>query len=305
MTTEDNIKRWLAGELSDAEKKEFESSNEFSEIQRLLEALKNFKAPDYDVGGQYSKLSENVIDAPKTISLYNSISPVLRFAAIFIVALTIGYFAYNVLNRGIEKPEWIYAQGEVLLPDSSSVQLNADSKIRFSHREWEKERNVELMGEAFFKVREGSTFNVKSTQGTVSVLGTEFGVKDWNGYYEVSCYSGMVRVNTAQNAIVLEPGSAFRIIDKNEEQYTLSARSGPDWLHGESSFNSVPLYLVLKELERQYKVNVEGNNIEKNNVFTGSFTHMDLQLALESITIPMGLNYEIKENKIVILLESK
>lgn len=305
MTTGDNIKRWLAGELSDAERKEFESSRDFSEIQRLLEALKNFKAPEYDVDGQYSKLSENVIDAPKSISLFSKISPVLRIAAIFIVALAIGYFAYNWLNLGFEKPEWIYAQNEVLLPDSSSILLNAESKIRFSHRKWENERNVELMGEAFFKVREGSTFNVKSTQGTVSVLGTEFGVKDWNGYYEVSCYSGMVRVNTTQKAIVLGPGSAFRIIDKNEEKYTLSAKSEPEWLHGESSFKSVPLYLVLKELERQYKVNVESNNIETNNVFTGSFTHSDLRLALESITLPMGFNYEIKEDKIVILLESK
>jgi ferric-dicitrate binding protein FerR (iron transport regulator) len=305
MTTEDKIKRWLAGELSDAERKEFESSKEFSEIQRLLKALKSFKAPEYDVDGQYSKLSEEVIDAPKTISLYNRISPVLRIAAIFIVALTIGYFSYDQLNSSMKNQEWIVAQDEVILPDSSVVLLNAESKIRFSHKQWKKERNVELRGEAFFKVNTGSTFNVISLQGTVSVLGTEFSVKDWNNYFEVACYSGMVNVITAQKAIVLEPGSAFRIMDKKEEQYSLSVKSEPDWLHGESSFSSVPLHLVLKELERQYQVNVVSNNIDLNEVFTGSFTHADLGLALESITIPLGYNYEIQEDKIVILLESK
>jgi ferric-dicitrate binding protein FerR (iron transport regulator) len=161
------------------------------------------------------------------------------------------------------------------------------------------------MGEAFFKVKEGSTFNVKSTQGTVSVLGTEFVVKDRNNFYEVTCYSGKVEVTSAGNAIILEPHSAFRIINGKEEQYEISNKYEPEWLKGESSFSSVPLYLVLKELERQYQVRVESNNIDLNRLFTGSFTHTNLRLAMESITIPVDLNYEIDEDKIVIILESE
>ena len=305
MTTEDKIKQWLAGELSDAERKVFESSKEFSDIDRLLIALKNFKAPEYDVDGQYSKLSEKVVHKSKTTSLYYRISPVLRIAAILIVALTIGYFTFNQFNSGLKGQEWIVAQDEILLPDSSVVLLNADSKIRISHKQWEKERNVELMGEAFFKVEKGSTFNVKSTQGTVTVLGTEFGVKDWKDYYEVTCYSGKVKVNASRTTIILEPHSAFRIINGKEERFEVSEKHEPEWLKGESSFSSVPLFLVLKELERQYQVKVESNKIELNQLFTGSFTHTDLNLALESITIPVDLNYEIKENEIVIFLESE
>ena len=303
MTTEDKIKKWLAGELSESERKELEGTDEFAKITRLLRALKNFKAPEYDVDGQYKKLSEEVIHKKRTISFYSKISPILRIAAIFILALTVGYFAYNQLNSVFEKQEWISAQNEVLLPDSSSILLNAESKIRFSRKNWEKERNVELMGEAYFEVKEGSKFNVKSSQGTVSVLGTEFGVKDWKNYFEVTCYSGMVKVITAQNKIILEPNSAFRIINEKEEHYTVANKSEPDWLNGESSFSSVPLYLVLKELERQYKVSVVSNDIELNQIFTGSFTHDNLRLALESITIPAGLNYKINEDKIVLLLE--
>ena len=305
MTSEDKIKQWLTGELSDAERKEFESSNEFSGIDRLLKALKNFKAPEYDVDDQYSKLSEKVVHESRTISFYNRISPALRIAAIFIVALSIGYFTYNQFNSGLRGQEWIVAQDEVLLPDSSVVLLNAESKIRFSHRQWEKERNVELTGEAFFKVKKGSTFNVKSKQGLVTVLGTEFGVKDWNDYYEVTCYSGKVEVAAARNTVILEPHSSFRIINGKAERYEVSDTHEPDWLKGESSFSSVPFFLVVKELERQYKINVVSNSIELNQLFTGSFTHKDLNLALESITIPVDLNYEIKENEIVIFLESE
>lgn len=305
MTTEDKIKRWLTDELSEAERKEFESSKEFSEIDRLLKALENFKAPEYDVDGQYSKLSEKVIPKSKTISIYNRISPVLRIAAIFIVALTIGFFAYNQLNPGLKDQDWISAQDEVLLPDSSSVRLNAESKIRYSHKKWDKERNIELMGEAFFKVKEGSKFNVKSLQGTVTVLGTEFSIKDWNNYYEVTCYSGRVKVITAQSVIEIEPNSVFRVIDKKEEHFIGPNKSEPDWLSGESSFRSVPLNLVLKELERQYQIKVVSNNIDLNRLFTGSFTHTSLRLAMESITIPVDLNYEIDEDKIVVILENE
>lgn len=305
MSSEEKILKWLAGELSDVERKEFEGTDEFADIARLLKALENFKAPEYDVNGQYKRVSENVVQRAKTISIYKRIGPALRIAAIFIVALTIGYFTYNQLNSDLTKQEWISAQDEVVLPDSSLVLLNADSKIRFSHKKWETERNVELMGEAFFKVRTGSQFVVKSPQGTVKVLGTEFGVKDWNNYYEVTCYSGMVEVITDHNFFDLEANTSFRILHEKEEHYTLSAKSGPDWLNGESSFSSVPLYLVMNELERQYQVKVVSNNFELDQLFTGSFTHNNLRLAMESITIPVDLNFEIQDDKIVIILESE
>ena len=144
MNTEEKIEKWLAGELSDEERREFESTDEFAELARLLKALKHFKAPAYDVDQQYRKLSDHAMHEAKTISLSGRFGPVLRIAAIFIVALTIGYFSYNQLNSGLKDRDWIAAQDEILLPDSSLVRLNAESKIRFSYKKWEKERNVEF-----------------------------------------------------------------------------------------------------------------------------------------------------------------
>ena len=304
MNREDQIKKWLAGELSDPERREFEESDEFAEISRLLNAAKSFKAPEYDVEGEYNKLSEKVLPGTRTISITRRFDSVLRIAAIFIVALTVTYFAYDQLNSGLKGQEWIAAQDEILLPDSSTVLLNAGSEIRFSHKKWDKERNVELRGEAFFKVKEGSDFHVKTQQGKVSVLGTEFSVKDREDYYEVTCYSGRVKVSAARNTVVLEAHSAFRIIQGKQEQYEVSQKNEPEWLQGESNFSSVPLFHVVKELERQYSISVESDTYELDQLFTGSFTHKDLKLALESITIPVDLNYEIKEDKIVRIFES-
>ncbi len=305
MTSEDKIKKWLAGELSDAERKEFENSEEFVEINKLLKAVNNFKAPEYSIDGEYKKLSDRLSGNKKTISLYERISPLLKIAAILIAAIIIGYLSYNNFYPDSENREWIMEQAEVYLPDSSYVALNKGSRIWYSFRKWGKIRNVELRGEAFFKVKNGSHFNVKTPQGMVTVLGTEFSVKDWDNYYQVTCYSGSVRVKTSRNSFVLQPNSTFRVVNGKEDAFAISDQSGPDWLHGESSFKSVPLNFVINELERQYKVSVETRDVDLNQLFTGSFSHKNLEIALKSITLPVHLDYEINENKIVITVEGK
>lgn len=300
MTNEDIIKKWLAGELTDEEKKEFESSAAYTEIRELSGALQAFKAPEYDTEKEYEKLSERVYNKNRTISIYDRIKPALKIAAIFILTLTMGYFIYSYFNTPLTNNSWITEQTEVYLPDSSFVALNTDSKIRFTEKQWKQERNVELEGEAFFKVKKGSTFNVITGQGKVTVLGTEFDVKDWEGYFEVTCFSGSVKVITEENTLVLEPNEAFQLVKGNAEQYTVTDKAEPDWLKGESSFNSIPLHLVIAELERQYGISVEAENVDLNRLFTGSFSNTNLKIALESVTVPVNLNYEIEDKKVVI-----
>ena len=43
MTNDDIIKKWLAGELSDEEKREFESAEKFADVRKLSDALYAFK----------------------------------------------------------------------------------------------------------------------------------------------------------------------------------------------------------------------------------------------------------------------
>ena len=102
---------------------------------------------------------------------------------------------------------------EFHLPDSSFVALNMGSELYYTKKGWQTERRVELKGEAFFKVKKGSIFEVETDQGIISVLGTEFNVKSWNNYFEVTCYSGLVRVKTPKKTVQLSCHSVFRLID--------------------------------------------------------------------------------------------
>lgn len=305
MTNDNIIKKWLAGELSDEEKSEFESSEAYADLRKLSEALPAFKAPPYNTEKEYSKISGKIFRKGRTISLYDRLKPVLKIAAILIIALTVGYFSFTYLSRTLGENDWIAEQTEVYLPDSSLAMLNSGSKIRFTEKTWENERDVELTGEAFFKVKKGSRFNVKTHQGVVTVLGTEFNVKDWDNYYEVACFKGLVRVISRQDTVLLKPGDAYRVVNDKEENYTFPNKRDPDWLHGESSFKSMPLSFVFAELERQYNITIETKNVELNQLFTGSFSNNNLKIALESVTIPVNLRYKVKDNKVIITFENK
>ena len=153
MNKEEEIRKWLVGELSETERKEFELSSEFAKIERLQEAVKSFKAPDYSIDTELNKLSKNIFHQQKTINFYDKISPLLKIAAILIFVIATGLFSYKYFNTINNRGEWIAEQSEVYLPDSSLVIINSGSKIRFSKDNWAKDRNVELKGEAFFKVK--------------------------------------------------------------------------------------------------------------------------------------------------------
>lgn len=305
MTNEEKIKKWLAGELSDSERKEFESTEEFAQLSKLFKAAKNFKAPEFDVEGEYSRLHKKLSRKKRTIPIYMRGGPVLKIAAILVLGLVLGYFSYTYFTTTPDKEEWIAEQKEVYLPDSSIVSLNKGSKIKFSDKKWDKVREVELVGEAFFSVKTGVQFNVVTQQGRVSVLGTEFTVKDRDNFYQVSCFSGSVKVDAKQNSVLLKPNSTFRIINDNPETYSFINKPGPDWLRGESNFKSVPLEFVINELERQFNLSVETRNLDLTQLFTGGFSHQNMEIALKSITLPLNLHYEINEEKIVITVEGK
>ena len=213
---------------------------------------------------------------------------------------------------------WIYQQEKrttlsatagqqltVILPDSSQVILNASTTISFSKSRWKTHRLVELNGEAFFKVKKGSQFDVTSMQGITTVLGTSFNVLARENRYQVSCYTGKVRVKLKKaNAMqLITPGYETFSDDGNTlTQPTLfkkKERSG--WKRGVFYFKNEMLTNVLQEMERQFDIVVDTNALEINNrYFTGCFFKGNLEESAKLVCIPMHLTYSIVGNKLII-----
>jgi ferric-dicitrate binding protein FerR (iron transport regulator) len=179
------------------------------------------------------------------------------------------------------------------------VVLNADSELSYSQKEWEQDRRLTLDGEAYFKVAKGAKFTVETEQGEIAVLGTEFNVRQRNGMLEVSCFEGKVQVKQGAQTLVLIPGQAVQILHGNWQEQEVVAGAQPSWMTNESRFKSVPLKIVFNELQRQFEVDVDSDGVDLNTLFSGSFSNTDLNLALESISIPTQMRYTRDGKKVL------
>jgi ferric-dicitrate binding protein FerR (iron transport regulator) len=154
-----------------------------------------------------------------------------------------------------------------------------------------------LEGEAFFDVEKGKSFKVITDVGTVIVLGTEFNVKQRQDYFEVVCYEGLVLVETSNESLKLPAGKSFRIIKgevfKSETQF-----ESPTWTEDISTFHSVPFEMIIAEFERQYDVKIKVKKQYLDELYTGSFTHTDIETALKSIALPFNLEASKKGKNI-------
>jgi hypothetical protein len=80
----------------------------------------------------------------------------------------------------------------------------------------------------------------------------------------------------------------------------------PEWTNNISSFDRIPFDEVVFELERQYNVKIILKRVNVNRLFSGGFTHDNLDEALISITQPMNLSYELNSsNRTVIYGQDK
>ena len=226
----------------------------------------------------------------------------LRIAASLIILIAIGGSV------------WIWGFGEVsiyspkgqhvscLLPDSSSIQLNADTRISYNKVLWFINRKVYINGEALFQVKKGKQFDVIADLATTSVLGTTFDVYARNGKVKVSCIEGRVSVkNNASNDKVILTAGLHTLAKQNSITSPAQSIKHDEvaWTYGEFYFNNTPLSEVIREIERQFNVEIVGNCSEKR-FYTGYFNNKDLNDALRLVCIPMEISYSVNGKSIEI-----
>lgn len=151
---------------------------------------------------------------------------------------------------------------KIILSDGTEVWLNASSSLTFYVPFDAHKREVLLKGEAYFKVRHDDKrpFTVHSGPMNITVLGTEFNVRSYNGEpSRVTLVKGRVNLSssTTKESVILDP----------EEEGTLNADGRltvaptdtyaiTQWIQGYFYFENTPLIHVLKELARWYGYNI-------------------------------------------------
>ncbi|NJX16542.1 FecR family protein [Tamlana crocina] len=296
MNKENDILKWFNGEISTQEIKKRYPEEDFSALEKVGFYAKQFSVPKVDAQKALEQFKNRTHKKaePKVIPL--NFKSFLKVAAVLVVLLTSSYFLFFNNTKSFETQ---MAQTEVLtLPDESEVILNAQSKLSFNKKQWKKNRTLDLDGEAFFKVTKGETFTVQTEAGNIQVLGTQFNVKERENYFEVMCYEGSVKVTSDKKETILKPGKTFRLVNGNVVEVADFNAETPSWMAKESSFDNVPLWQVIDELEIQYDISIDASKVDVSKIFSGTFTHTDKNIALQSVTIPLKLSYKINGKQV-------
>lgn len=186
---------------------------------------------------------------------------------------------------------------DIQLPDGSEVSINAESKLSYSENNFEKNRTLTLDGEAFFKVKKGKKFSIKTKLADVKILGTSLNVYSRNNMCKVSCVTGRVMVSMGNESVIILPGESATVENNTLKKYVdNSIKNIGNWRFGEFYFENTSLNTVFQEMERQFNTTFVIPTME-DAYFTGSFDSKNLKNALDIVCIPMGLTYEISASK--------
>lgn len=302
MKNENNILKWFNGELSEEEIKDLKQSDNFETLEKVAFYASQMHAPKVDAQEALQAFKQRKLTKqPKVIPL--NYKAFLRVAAVFVVMLTASYFLF--FNNAKSFETQLAQTQTITLPDASEVILNAQSTLEYNKKSWKNKRDLQLRGEAFFKVSKGQKFTVNTSAGTVQVLGTQFNVKQRPNYFEVQCYEGLVAVTYQNKTLKLSKGKSFKVVNGSIQVVNYFYAETPSWMQAESSFDKIPLQQVISEFERQYDLKVRFEGVDTTQLFTGTFTHKNKNIALQAITIPLKLSYKIEGKNVTLFTYEK
>lgn len=279
------------------------SPEEQEEMERIVALTAQFDAPATKTKAAawddlMAGINEKSIDNERVLAPEQKSGPKWMIYAASIAALVVvGYFTlFNNATSG--QVNFKTATAEIItkkLPDASEVTLNALSSVSFSKKTWSSERTVDLKGEAFFEVTKGSAFTVNTDIGKVAVLGTSFNVYNRDADFSVACFTGSVQVNSNNDQVILKPGQKTTI-DNQSGRFTIqnfNPQQSATWRIGEFYFDAVALTKVIRELERQFDIEIEVTEDISERFYTGFFSTQSLEEALQLVFVPMGLSSQI------------
>lgn len=293
---------WLEGKISGKQAREFSGEgSQFKSLEKFVAGAKGLRIPErISKEEAWQKLESKVSESysPKIISISRR-NWIIGIAASFILAFG-AFFLFNQNTNQLTIATSVAEVRTVELPDGSVVHLNAESSVSFPKNGWNDIREVELVGEAFFVVKRGSSFSVLTDNGTVQVLGTSFNVRSRGEFMQVACKTGKVKVtsNSGLSEQIITPGLTVSI-ENGLVSEPLETRLDriDSWRIGQYDYESIPLEQVLNEVKRLYMVEIEHDFSESELTSPITTTFSSLKDAAQTIAVQKGRRFEVSEEE--------
>lgn len=291
------------------------------------------------LSGNKSKLNERIIAFQESFEQVKAVPLKSRriwwgVAAAILITLGVGsvFFIKDKPQPAIYADAYHTAAGErkkVLLPDGSTVWLNAKSVLKLDENFNRDHRQVWLQGEGFFDVKHSKKpFKVQTSEFEINVLGTAFNVKSYPDEItsEATLIRGLITMQTVDGAgiITLKPSQKVTLYKKKVAAATPQLKRQSKILLPEITIDHYQLVRdstvvetawtqnrieifdqdfgeVKSILEKWYNVKITFVNPELEKFrFTATFSNETVKQVLDALQQVEKFNYEIKGDQIKI-----
>lgn len=200
----------------------------------------------------------------------------------------------------------------VVLPDGSSVWLNARTKIEYPSSFEKGSREILLDGEAYFEISHDSKkpFIVRTKTYNVEVLGTKFNVQAYSFGDKIvtSLMEGAVKLTAVAdeaNSFLLKPNQLAYIENGEFISEPIKDYNPYRWKEGLICFDNISFPEIMREFEKYYEVEIVIENEKvRDYLCTGKFRQSDgVEYALKILQKDVAFNYERAENSPVIYIK--
>lgn len=289
------LAKWLNNELTEDQLAEFKANPDNEKYEQIKNYTAHLEVPTFNEEKVLAHVINHKKATPKVIPSYKKW--LFKVAAVFVIGLGI---VFMMQNFALQTQYALNGKKTTfLLPDNSKVVLNAGSEIKYKKWNWDNNRNLELDGEAYFKVAKGKKFEVTTVLGKVAVLGTQFNVKVRKDRFDVTCFEGRVLVKYQEKELILTLGQSV-YFEGGKQVNTTVASAKPEWMENTIAFNKENLRNILDEIQRQYNVSIEVKTKYSSALFTGKIPIDNLDVALQIIATTYHLEpKKITANKII------
>ena len=258
--------------------------------------------------------------------------PAVVTLALFFYVMSLREKSASPVTKTSEVSTRMGSRSKLVLPDGSTVWLNAGSKLVYNKDFGNTIREVSLVGEAFFDVTHmrDMPFVIITPVMQVKVLGTSFNIKAYpnESTTETSVIRGRVEVSpikrpgekfvlTANEKLVLSNLQEKNTKDIKDKIPTVlvgnityskkdSAVVETSWVENKLVFDDEPFVSVATKMERWYGVQIVFLDKKTEQIhLTGTLVNESIQEALEALQLSSNFSgnnfhYHISQNVVSI-----
>lgn len=268
-----------------------------------------------DIAASWQKMQARIRSGqPKKKAISRNIAyKITAIAASLLLILGISY-AYIITNSNnqIHTHSIVSGKSKLILPDGSTVWLNAGSTIQYASS-FSRNREIKLEGEASFEVVKDKShpFIVSASDVQVKVHGTNFNVTSYpkEENIKIALNEGSVSIlQNNGNESFLHPGE-MAIVNKKDQSLSIEKTDMElemFWANESVYFKNKSLGYICKYLERWYNVDIDVDpEIAGNLQYTFTIKDDSLESILRTMAKINPMIYSFDENNGVKIMKYK